>query len=264
MSVVMSDLEPAQSISAESTESHDQLAQLNAELERLSAPERVARALADLPGEHAMSSSFGAQAAVLLHMATQLRADLPVILIDTTFLFAETYQFIDALSTRLKLNVIRAKPALPWPESQLAALASLADPRAQADAIEQYNQLHKVAPMLDTLEDLGIQTWLAGLRRQQSRSRAQLPFVSLVSQTLRSGRQVQRYKVHPLADWTDRDVYRYLQHYQLPYHPLWEQGYVSIGDRYLTQALQPGMAEADTRFFGVKRECGLHAELARF
>jgi phosphoadenosine phosphosulfate reductase len=242
----------------------DHLLEINAELARMSAPERIARALEQLPGAYAMSSSFGAQAAVLLHMATQVRATLPVIVVDSTFLFAETYQFIEALSERLQLNLVRVSPATPWPEAQLAALAENPDSNDTRLAIERYNQIHKVQPMLDALDDHGIQTWFAGLRRQQSRSRAHLPFVSRVAQPTRTGKTVQRYKVHPLADWTDRDVYRYLQHYQLPYHPLWEQGYVSIGDRYLTQALQPGMREEDTRFFGIKRECGLHAELARF
>ena len=67
-----------------------------------------------------------------------------------------------------------------------------------------------------------------------------------------------RWKLHPIADWTDRDVWEYLQRHDLPYHPLWHQGYVSIGDVHTTRPLQPGMNDEDTRFFGLKRECGLH------
>ena len=64
--------------------------------------------------------------------------------------------------------------------------------------------------------------------------------------------------MHPLIDWTDRDVFRYLTRHNLPYHPLWEQGYVSIGDVHTTRRLSDGMTEEETRFFGLKRECGLH------
>ncbi len=67
-----------------------------------------------------------------------------------------------------------------------------------------------------------------------------------------------RYKVHPIADWTDRDVYRYLKGHDLPYHPLWERGYVSVGDWHSTDPLRPGMSAEQTRFFGLKRECALH------
>ena len=67
-----------------------------------------------------------------------------------------------------------------------------------------------------------------------------------------------RWKLHPLADWSDRDVWNYLQRHELPYHPLWHEGYVSIGDVHTTRRLEAGMNEEDTRFFGLKRECGLH------
>ncbi len=83
--------------------------------------------------------------------------------------------------------------------------------------------------MQQALRELNAGTWFAGLRRSQSRSRAAMEFISW------SGGE--RCKVHPIADWTDRDVHRYLQSHNLPYHPLWEQGYVSIGDVHSTRPL---------------------------
>ena len=100
------------------------------------------------------------------------------------------------------------------------------------------------------LVELAVGTWFAGLRRSQSRSRASVPFVQ------QAGR---RHKVHPIADWTDRDVYRYLKENDLPYHPLWHEGYVSIGDVHTTRSLRDVGDPEQTRFFGLKRECGLHA-----
>jgi len=67
-----------------------------------------------------------------------------------------------------------------------------------------------------------------------------------------------RWKLHPLVDWTDRDVGCYLAEHPLPYHPLWEQGYVSIGDVHTTRPLSANVSARETRFFGLKRECGLH------
>ncbi len=117
------------------------------------------------------------------------------------------------------------------------------------DGIVEYNQLRKVEPMRRALDDLGARTWIAGLRRVQSAARADARVLEL-----RDG----RWKFHPLIDWSDRDVWQYLKQHNLPFHPLWEQGYVSIGDVHTTQALRDGMRLEDTRFFGLKRECGLH------
>ena len=115
--------------------------------------------------------------------------------------------------------------------------------------IADYNEENKVAPMRVALEELGVGTWFAGLRRQQSDSRAGVAYVES------SG---DRWKIHAIADWSDRDIHRYLARHELPYHPLWEQGYVSIGDVHSTRSLREVSDAAETRFFGLKRECGLH------
>jgi phosphoadenosine phosphosulfate reductase len=227
-------------------ESVQALRELNAWLAGLAAERRIEWALESLSGAHALSSSFGAQSAVALHLATRVRPDLPVILVDTGHLFPETHRFVDELTQRLRLNlhVARPDPARAWTPAAIASLESLG-----ADGIDRYNHVHKVEPMQRALAGLGVRTWIAGLRRGQSRSRAGTDFLEL-----RDG----RWKLHPLADWSDRDVGRYLARHGLPYHPLWQQGYASIGDTHSTRPLQPGMREEDTRFFGLKRECGLH------
>jgi len=222
------------------------LAELDTWLGALDAEERVAWALEHAPGAHALSSSFGAQAAVSLHLLTRQRPQLPVILVDTGYLFPETYRFVDELRERLALNlhVYRSPIGTAWMESRHGRLWEQG-----VEGLGRYNELRKVEPMRRALEELGIGSWFAGLRRGQSRSRERIPFLRL-SQG--------RWKFHPIADWTDRDIGRYLQRHDLPYHPLWEQGYVSIGDVHTTRPLEPGMDPEETRFFGLKRECGIH------
>ena len=226
-----------------------ELAEANKRLETLSAEQRVAWALEHFADAIVMSSSFGAQAAMSLHMVTRQRPDIPVILIDTGYLFPETYEFIDALTERLALNLRVYRSELS-PSQQETLFGRLWEQGLAG--IEFYNRINKVEPMQRALQELGAQAWIAGLRRQQAQSRKNLGVL-----VLRNG----RVKVHPIIDWTDRDVYRYLSKHNLPYHPLWHQGYVSIGDVHTTRQLAAGMAEEETRFFGLKRECGLHVQV---
>jgi phosphoadenosine phosphosulfate reductase len=221
---------------------------LNAELRALGARARVERAAALLPGPQMLSSSFGAQAAVSLHLVTQALPGIPVVLVDTGYLFPETYRFVDQLAERLRLNLKVYRPATSpaWLEARHGRLWERG-----AAGIERYNRIHKVEPMQRALAELGVGTWFAGLRRQQSESRAAIEPVHRVGPG--------RYKVHPIFDWNDRDVYEYLKRHDLPYHPLWERGYVSIGDWHTTRSLQEAGDDAEgTRFFGLQRECGLH------
>lgn len=222
------------------------LEQINSELEASSAQQRITWALENLPGEQALSSSFGIQSAVMLHLMSEIKADIPVILIDTGYLFDETYQFIDILRERFQLNLHCYQPKLSpaWQETRFGKLWLQGK-----SGIDRYNQINKVEPMQRALKNLDISSWFAGLRRDQSSTRQHLPVLSI---------QQGRFKVQPIIDWNNRDVHRYLKQFHLPYHPLWEEGYVSVGDHHTSQPLQAGMSEEQTRFFGLQRECGLH------
>ncbi len=227
-------------------ENRHELLLTNRMLENLGAEARVRWALETLPGAHVLSSSFGAQAAVGIHLLTRQIPDIPVILIDTGYLFKETYSFIDQLADRLKLNlkVFRAPHSPAWQEARHGRRWERG-----AEALAAYNREVKVEPMKRALNSLEVGTWFVGLRRDQSPSRSQTPVVQ------RSG---DRFKVHPIIDWTDRQVHSYLQAHDLPYHPLWHEGFVSIGDHHTTRSLHEVNNPEETRFFGLKRECGLH------
>ena len=219
---------------------------LNRKLEKLSAVQRVEWALQHLPGNHVLTSSFGIQAALMLHMATRIVPDITVVLVDTGHLFPETSEFVDQLTERLGLNlrIYRAHLSPALQEKYYGRLWEQG-----LSGLKQYNRINKVEPLKRAFRELDVGSWLVGLRRQQSESRASLAPVRI---------QDGRYKVHPVFDWNSRDVYRYLRQHHLPYHPLWEKGYVSVGDMHTSRPLEAGMREEDTRFFGLKRECGIH------
>jgi phosphoadenosine phosphosulfate reductase len=219
---------------------------INEWLGSVDAATRVRWSLENLPGPFALSSSFGAQAAVTLHLVTRQDPAIPVILIDTGYLFPETYEFVEQLTRQLSLNIQRFSSA-----------QSAADFEAQygklwekgRDGLDRYLELRKIEPMRRSLAALKIATWFAGLRRSQSASRAALNPLEV-----RDG----RFKMHPIFDWSDRDIYLYLKANGLPYHPLWDRGYVSIGDWHSTKALHEVDSAEELRFAGLKRECGIH------
>jgi phosphoadenosine phosphosulfate reductase len=229
---------------AEVTEA--EVAATNPLLERQSPEARIGWALERLRPHIVLSSSFGAQAAVLLHMVTRQCAEIPVVLVDTGYLFPETYRFVDELTARLQLNlkVYRAELGPAWQEARYGKLWEQG-----LDGITRYNRMNKVEPMQRALEELGARGWIVGLRRAQSSTRRDLRVLQFQDGYL---------KVHPIVDWNDKHVYEYLTRHDLPYHPLWEQGYPSIGDWHTSHKLTDGMTEEETRFFGIKRECGLH------
>jgi len=239
--------------SAKSIDSNSQeaaLDEISTKLEAVSAEERVRWALERFRPDVMLSTSFGAQSAVSLHMVTQQWPEIPVVMIDTGYLFPETYTFADQLTKRLNLNLKIFRPELSpaWREARYGKLWEQG-----VEGIEKYNQMHKVEPMQRAVRELGVQAWIVGLRRQQAKTRQDLKVVQLQNGIV---------KVQPIVDWTDRKIYEYLTKHDLPYHPLWEKGYVSIGDTHTTRPVTGDMTEEETRFFGLKRECGLHEAAA--
>lgn len=216
------------------------------ELATMGPTARVEWAVLNFGDKLIMTTSFGVQSAVMLHLVTQVVPEVPVVFIDTGYLFPETYRFADELTERLSLNLKVYNPAM-----SAARQEALFGKRWELglDELKQYNLINKVEPMDRAVRELGAEAWLAGLRRGQSNSREGLPVVQQQNKVT---------KIHPIIDWDNKKVHQYLTEHGLPYHPLWEQGYVSIGDWHSTSPLTPGMSEEDTRFGGQKRECGLH------
>jgi phosphoadenosine phosphosulfate reductase len=220
-------------------------------LEQATAQERVQWAVDTYGDGLVLTTSFGIQSAVMLHLVTRIVPEVPVIFIDTGYLFPETYRFADELTKKLNLNLKTYVPAKT--AAQQEALYGKQWEQG-LDGLKRYNHLNKVEPMDRAVRELKATAWLAGLRRSQASTREKLSVVQ---------HQNKITKVHPIIDWDNRTIHRYLTEHGLNYHPLWEEGYVSVGDWHSTSKLEAGMTEEQTRFGGLKRECGLHESSGR-
>ena len=192
------------------------------------------------------STSFGLQAAVMLHLIAEHAPAVPIIFVDTGYLFPETYHYIEQLKEQLDINlhIYQSKMTAAYQEAVYGKLWE------QGEAgNKKYALLNKVEPMNRGMEELGGNIWLSGLRRSQSSSRADRAFAE---------QQGAKTKVYPILDWADAQVASYFFKHQLPKHPLEEQGYVTMGDYHSTVPLQEGMTAEQTRFNGKGYECGLH------
>lgn len=221
-----------------------------AQIEAAPAEERIRLAYQHYGERLVLSTSFGVQSAVMLHMVTQIVPQIPILFIDTGYLFPETYRFAAELVQRLSLNLktFRSQQSAAQQEALYGKLWEQG-----LDGLKRYNELNKVEPMNRAITQLGAQAWISGLRRVQSNSRKKRPAIE---------KQNKIVKLYPIIDWSDKAIYDYLTQHDLPYHPLWDQGYVSVGDWHSTSKLSAGMHAEDTRFGGLKRECGLHESSA--
>jgi phosphoadenosine phosphosulfate reductase len=221
---------------------------LNQTLAEVSAQELVEWGANTFGTNLVMSTSFGIQAAVMLHLVTQVMPDIAVIWVDTGYLPPETYRFAEQLTTRLNLNLkIYQSPLSP---AHMEAIYGKLWEQNDVEAFNQYDRLRKVEPMQRALGELGATAWLAGLRSSQTDHRKSLERVGL---------QNGRYKLLPILNWHSRDIYNYLQKFDLPYHPLFDKGYVTVGDWHSSRPMTADDSdERSTRFQGLKQECGLH------
>ncbi|MEM9806345.1 MAG: phosphoadenosine phosphosulfate reductase [Cyanobacteria bacterium P01_D01_bin.56] len=220
------------------------LAELNSRFESATPQEILAWAIATVPNLVQMTSfSMGAITHMLYH---ELQARVPVIFLDTLHLFPETLATAEKARVQydLDLHIYRAA------ESRESFIASHGDHLWERDVV-QFHQLTKVEPMQRALQDLSVQGWITGRRRDQSANRQTLPILELDND--------RRLKINPLANWTHKDLWRYTFAHNVFYNPLHDQGYTSIGDQPLTTKVRPGEDERAGRWRGsVKTECGIH------
>lgn len=205
-------------------------------------------AMAEFGETLAVSTSFGIQSSVMLKLATAINPDVQVIWVDTGYLPAETYAYATTLTRQLKLNLKVYEPRLT-PFEMESKHGKLWESDRMED-LNLYDQIRKVEPMQRALDELGVLGWVSGLRANQTDYRKRLPPIK------RTGT---RFRVYPILEWTNRDVYHFMTGHGLPQHPLFDQGYTTVGDAHSSRPLSMDDSDdRDTRFRGIKQECGLH------
>ena len=224
----------------------DRIAELSAAWEDLSPPEIVARSLELFGTGITLASSFGLEDVALIHMAALAsQAPVDVFCLDTEVLFPETYALMHRVQDAYPVRLRRILPAL-----SLAEQAERHGPELWSRAPDLCCALRKVEPLGRALE--GYDAWITGLRRAQSPTRRQ-------ARTIEYDERHGLVKVNPLVRWTDDDLRAYIQSEGVPYNPLHDQGYPSIGCIHCTRAVAPGEDPRAGRWSGfAKTECGLH------
>jgi phosphoadenosine phosphosulfate reductase len=196
-----------------------------------------------------VTSSFQSECVVLVHMILEQKPDIPVLFLETGYHFPETLEYRDRLTAEWKLNL-----------RNLEAAQSVADQEAQygilnQTAPDQCCKLRKVGPLFAGLADF--ETWFTALRREQSKTRANLQVVEPFK--LPAGKTIE--KISPLADWSTRDVWQYMQKHQIPELSLYEKGYTSIGCQPCTQLpIDPSDIRSGRWQGKQKLECGIHIQ----
>lgn len=212
-------------------------------------PAAVLSAALEHFGDRAViSTAFGVSGLCLLHMAQQIDPDVSAYYIDTDFAFDETNWLVERWTNERRLRLKRILPILT-PSEQ----AEEHGERLWERDPDLCCKMRKVEPNLRALD--GYDLWITSLRRDASRSRANTPLLDQVE--LANGKKI--WKLCPMVEWTMKDVWRYVVKHDLPYNPLHDQGFPSVGCTHCTRAVADGEDERAGRWSGRnKTECGLH------
>jgi len=199
--------------------------------------------------QFAITTSFGIQSSVLLNMVSKLclQKKIKIFWIDTGYLPSETYHYAEKLIEDLSLEVEVLQSELS-PARMEAKYGKLWETNKESD-LDKYHQLRKIKPLENGLKKYNIFCWASGVRSSQTENRKKMKFLDVIRQRL---------SLRPLLSWTNKDIFYYMEENNLPAHPLFIKGYSSVGE---WQSSSPDGMETkgrDTRFGGIKQECGIH------
>ncbi|HNT25880.1 MAG TPA: phosphoadenylyl-sulfate reductase [Anaerolineales bacterium] len=229
------------------TFTHQEIAELAEAFEQHTPQQIIIWAVENFAPNIALSSSFQTQSLPLLHMVSRIHPAMRIFFLNTGYHFWDTLIFREQLTREWNLNVVDLYRDARWELFRRNFGREL--PRVDPNLC---CFIHKVQPMQRALD--GLRAWITGIRRDQTKTRAQARIVELQEDGL--------IKVNPLLNWRKADVEAYRALHRLPEHPLLQKGYRSIGCAPCTQPVRPGEDERAGRWAGTgKTECGLHTEM---
>ena len=228
------------------------LRRVNQEFEKSSAVALLQWALKTFGAKLTLASSFGAEDVVLIDILTKFEPKIRVFTLDTGRLNEETYQVVDEVRRKYGIQIHSYFPKVEAVQS-LEYRKGFYSFRESVENRKECCQVRKVEPLWRALE--GMEAWVMGLRRAQAVTRTELKKVEI------DDAHPGLYKINPLADWSEEDVWNYIKKNSVPYNQLHDRGYRSIGCAPCTRAVKPGEDVRAGRWWWEDpehKECGLH------
>ena len=227
------------------------LVKFNEQLLKMTSLERIEWGYDVFNENYAFTTSFGIQSSVLLHLIqnSKLKHKTRIFWIDTGYLPVETYTYADQLINKLDLKIEVLQSDLS-PARMEAIYGKLWENQNKGD-LEKYHKIRKVEPLEKALQKNSIECWVSGVRAQQTENRSKMKFIDRIRN---------RYALRPLLGWTNKEVFYYMEEKDLPHHPLFNKGFSTVGDWHSSAPETAANKGRNTRFGGIKQECGLHTE----
>ena len=199
----------------------------------------------------AITTSFGIQSSVLLHMMHQcsLQKKIKIFWIDTGYLPSETYKYAERLINdfSLEIEILQSKIS---PARMESLYGKLWETNKSSD-LDKYHEIRKIRPLENALNKHHIYCWASGVRSEQTNNRNKMKFLDVIRERL---------SLRPLLNWRNKDIFYYMKENQLPSHPLFLKGYSTVGDWHSSSPDNINNKGRSTRFGGMKQECGIHIE----
>ena len=197
----------------------------------------------------AITTSFGIHSSVILNMVheSSLQKKIKIFWIDTGYLPPETYHYAEKLINDLSLEIEVLQSDIS-PARMESLYGKLWETNTETD-LDKYHEMRKIKPLENALEKNNIYCWASGVRSHQTENRNKMKFIDVIRKRL---------SLRPLLNWTNKDIFYYMEENQLPNHPLFGKGYSTVGDWHSSGpdgSIKKGRA---TRFGGIKQECGIH------
>jgi phosphoadenosine phosphosulfate reductase len=224
----------------------EEMARTSDELETASPSQILRWAVDRFAPRFTMATAFGPEGMVLIHLLAEIAPDTPIFNLDTGYQFEETLEMRERVRLRYGIEVVFKRPEHTVEQYEALHGGPLYKTRPDQCCLDRKNKvLHEAID--------GMHAWASAIRRDQSLDRAQAPIVGW-------DKRFQLVKVSPLANWTKADIWKMITDHDIPYNPLHDLGYPSVGCRPCTRAVMFGEDERAGRWSGfAKTECGLHS-----
>jgi phosphoadenosine phosphosulfate reductase len=217
-----------------------EIERLNKEVSGFKAEQIIKWAYEQFDNKTYALSSFGVDSAVMFRLIERTGLNIPILTVDTGFLFNETYIYMGYLTQKYNLDVYVYGP-------DPSQIKKIEESKLWEKDVKKYSQLSKLTPLSNAIKDLKVEALLSGIRHDQTQTRANLKRVDVGSDG--------ELRIHPILNWGKDKINMFIKKEKLTRHPLYDKGYESVGDKTITK---PGKGRTGRKALGAEQECGIH------